>query len=298
MRTHGRSVTWPGFGGGENGGWPTSWDSPGSAGGWKWCWGLPVSPRMTARAHTAASDPRQPQTHGSLVGLPGRRGETFARRMYSDQWGVLISMVWFPLCSPTAVPPSPLLHLRAAKPDLLQRREEKATSPRAVNIRALHLPSVLKDRRWGNPSGWSRWKCPWPIWSLSMVKTTFTVALYFVCKSQFLFFFPFQHISPHRVCSNIYFQRISVKFGWEECQRSSAWRFLCPSSRRAVGNLLKWFFDSFLMVPPSVLLTVNGGCSPAHKIPCLPWWIGALQLLTFAKGLFSLFWAQSVSSSV
>lgn len=69
-----------------------------------------------------------------------------------------------------------------------------------------------------------------------MVKTTFAIALYLVCESPFLFIFLFQPIA-HQISSNIYFQRISVKLGWEECEGSSALMFLCLSPGRVVGNL-------------------------------------------------------------
>ena len=68
-----------------------------------------------------------------------------------------------------------------------------------------------------------------------MVKTTFAIALYFVCESPFLFIFLFQPTAP-QISSNIYFQCISVKLGWEECEGSSL-TFLCLSLKRVVGNL-------------------------------------------------------------
>lgn len=208
VQTQGGNVTWQGSAGGRDGGWPVFLLRFSRE-----CWKMemmssplsPTSARMTPYAYSAASDPRQLQESSRQ-----RRGLVHTRCIQTNE---IHSSHWcgFPLlhaCSSLI----PLLYLKTAKLNLLKRKEEKATWTHGVDILALPLPDVLKDRRWGNPNRWSRWKCLWPIWSLFMVKTTFAIALYLVCESPFLFIFLFQPIA-HQISSNIYFQCISVKLG-------------------------------------------------------------------------------------
>lgn len=135
----------------------------------KWYWGLPKSPRMTPYAYTSASDPQQ---------LPGqkRRERCAIQDVFRPVGTAHLNDVVSSLL-PGCRSPIASLHLKTAEPDLFQRRENKATSPRSVNIPVLHLPDVLKDRRWGNLGRWSKWKWLWNnsviptlIWSLFMVK--------------------------------------------------------------------------------------------------------------------------------
>ena len=118
------------------------WDSPGSAGGWKWC-RAPSPPRVLEWPHRPT---QQPQTHGSS-GVFKAEERLGPRKMCSDQWVYSSQWYGFPLLHVCSSPVT-LLHLNTAKLNLQKRKEEKATSARGVDILALHLPDVLKDRRW------------------------------------------------------------------------------------------------------------------------------------------------------
>ena len=176
-------MAWQGFGVGGGGGWLVS---------------CGILQGALEGENDVEATPRALQGPGVSTGNLRTPTASDPRRMYSSQWGVLISIDVGSSLPPDCSSPHPL---RTAEPDLLQRREKKATSPHAVNVLVLHLPtqcsqgqempSALKGRRWGNPGRWSRRKCLRPMWSLFMVKTALTIALYLVCESLFLFFFLF-----------------------------------------------------------------------------------------------------------
>lgn len=83
----------------------------------------PLEPYKDPVCPQATSEPQQPQIHAGCIHPSGE---------FSSP------LMWVPLYPLIVVPPHPL---RTAEPDLLQRREKKATSPHAVNVLVLHLPT-------------------------------------------------------------------------------------------------------------------------------------------------------------
>lgn len=103
----------------------------------KWCWDLPESPIRTAYAFTLASHLQQPPVS------PGQRERSISCRRCSDQRGAPISMIWF-LSIPDRRSTYLSLHPKAADPDLLSRRENKAISCPSITTPVWNLPDVLK----------------------------------------------------------------------------------------------------------------------------------------------------------
>lgn len=116
-------MVWQGFGVGGGGGWLVS---------------CGILQGALEGENDVEATPRALQGPGVSTGNLRTPTASDPRRMYSSQWGVLISIDVGSSLPPDCSSPHPL---RTAEPDLLQRREKKATSPHAVNVLVLHLPT-------------------------------------------------------------------------------------------------------------------------------------------------------------